>query len=63
MFRLEREFAIHIPRGELFPESVFGNDPNSVRDGCVTDEGLGLLRHACPTQISAASIATEDSAP
>ena len=23
VFRLEREFSIRIPRGELFPESVF----------------------------------------
>ena len=43
MFRLERQFGIKIPRGELFPESVFDNDPAFVRDGCVTDEGLSLL--------------------
>src|SRR5438270_12683666 len=43
VFRLERQFGIKIPRGELFPESVFGNDPDLVRDGCVTDEGLSLL--------------------
>ena len=48
VFRLEREFGIHIPRGELFPESVFGNDPNYVQDGCVTEEGLGLLRSRMP---------------
>ena len=27
VFRLEREFGIRIPRGELFPESVFEGDP------------------------------------
>ncbi len=48
VFRLEREFGIHIPRGELFPESIFGNDPNLVRDECVTEEGLRLLRSRMP---------------
>jgi acyl carrier protein len=43
VFRLERQFGIKIPRGELFPESVFGNDPAFMQDGCVTDEGLSLL--------------------
>ena len=27
VFRLEREFGIKIPRGELFPESIFQGDP------------------------------------
>ena len=35
VFRLEREFGIRIPRGELFPESVFQGDPDFVRDGRV----------------------------
>src|SRR4051794_37461829 len=48
VFRLEREFGIHIPRGELFPESVFGNATNLVRDECVTEEGLRLLRSRMP---------------
>ena len=29
VFRLEREFGIKIPRGELFPESVFQGTPSS----------------------------------
>ena len=33
VFRLEREFGIRIPRGELFPETVFQGDPAFVRDG------------------------------
>src|SRR5262249_32080718 len=48
VFRLEREFAIRIPRGELFPESVFQGDPELVREGRVTDQGLGELRVRMP---------------
>jgi len=36
VFRLEREFGITIPRGELFPESVFRGGPDLVHDGRVT---------------------------
>ena len=36
VFRLEREFGIKIPRGELFPESIFQGDPEFVQDGKVT---------------------------
>jgi acyl carrier protein len=48
VFRLEREFAIKIPRGELFPESVFQGDPDFVREGRVTDQGLDELRSRMP---------------
>src|SRR6266850_3257322 len=48
VFRLEREFGIRIPRGELFPESVFQGDPDFVRDGRVTDQGMGELRSRMP---------------
>src|SRR5258705_3966839 len=48
VFRLEREFDIHIPRGELFPESVFQGDPDFVRDGRVTDQGMSELRSRMP---------------
>ena len=48
VFRLEREFAIKIPRGELFPESVFQGSPEFVRDGRVTDEGMAELRSRMP---------------
>ena len=40
VFRLEREFSIKIPRGELFPESIFQGDPEFVQDGKVTEKGL-----------------------
>lgn len=48
VFRLEREFGIKIPRGELFPESIFQGDPNLVSDGKVTAKGLEELRKAMP---------------
>src|SRR6266508_6535215 len=48
VFRLEREFGIKIPRGELFPESIFQGDPEFVLDGRVTDKGLAELRARMP---------------
>src|SRR5690349_9819681 len=48
VFRLEREFGIKIPRGELFPESVFQGDPELVQDGQVTDAGMRELRSCMP---------------
>src|SRR5438445_12216386 len=48
VFRLEREFGIKIPRGELFPESIFQGDPEMVQSGKVTDKGLAELRSKMP---------------
>jgi len=48
VFRLEREFGIKIPRGELFPESIFQGDPEFVNNGKVTDKGLKELRERMP---------------
>jgi acyl carrier protein len=48
VFRLEREFGIKIPRGELFPESIFNGDPEFVQNGRVTDKGLAELRARMP---------------
>jgi acyl carrier protein len=48
VFRLEREFGIKIPRGELFPESIFQGDPEFVQNGKVTDRGLDELRSRMP---------------
>jgi acyl carrier protein len=48
VFRLEREFGIKIPRGELFPESVFQGDAELVDGGSVTDKGMGELRLRMP---------------
>ena len=48
VFRLEREFGIRIPRGELFPESIFQGDPEFVQNGRVTSKGLEELRTRMP---------------
>ena len=48
VFRLEREFGIKIPRGELFPESIFQGDPEFVQNGKVTPKGLDELRSKMP---------------
>ena len=48
VFRLEREFGIKIPRGELFPESIFQGDPEFVLNGKVTEKGLAELRSKMP---------------
>src|SRR5881396_2244937 len=48
VFRLEREFGIKIPRGELFPESIFQGDPEFVQNGRVTEKGLAELRSKMP---------------
>jgi acyl carrier protein len=48
VFRLEREFSVRIPRGELFPESVFQGDRDFVRDGRVTEQGMAELRSRMP---------------
>jgi acyl carrier protein len=48
LFRLEREFGIKVPRDELFPQSVFQGDPDFVREGRVTDQGMAELRSRMP---------------
>src|SRR5262249_5370500 len=48
VFRLEREFGIKIPNGELFPESILQGDPELVLDGRVTEKGLAELRARMP---------------
>src|SRR5438094_2692580 len=48
VFRLEREFGIKIPRGELFPESIFQGDADMVQNGKVTPKGLAELRARMP---------------
>jgi acyl carrier protein len=48
VFRLEQEFGLRIPRGELFPESIFHGNPEFVQDGTLTDKGLEELRRRLP---------------
>src|SRR5437870_4484793 len=48
VFRLEREFGIKIPRGELFPEAIFQGDPDFVQNGKVTEKGLLELHTRMP---------------
>ena len=38
VFRLERNFGIKIPRGELFPENLMA-DPEWIADGKLTSQG------------------------
>ena len=47
-FRLEREFGIKIPSGELFPEQASPDAPPFPRDGRLTDEGLAALHLRMP---------------
>jgi len=47
VFRLEKNFSIKIPRGELFPENLAA-DSSFVKDGKVTAEGLAALRTKMP---------------
>ena len=47
VFRLEKNFALKIPRGELFPENLAA-DASLVADGKVTAEGIAQLRSTMP---------------
>lgn len=47
VFRLEKAFAIKIPRGELFPEDILTN-ATYVQDGRVTEVGVAELRKRMP---------------
>ncbi len=47
VFRLERNFGIKIPRGELFPENLMA-DPEWVADGKLTSKGVDELKTRLP---------------
>jgi acyl carrier protein len=47
MFRLEKAFGIKIPRGEMMPENL-SSDPNIVKDGVVTPQGIEMLKQKMP---------------
>jgi acyl carrier protein len=47
VFRLERNFGIKIPRGELFPENVV-SDPEMIHNGKLTVKGIDELKARMP---------------
>ncbi|MGZ0168429.1 MAG: acyl carrier protein [Planctomycetales bacterium] len=47
VFRLEKNFGIKIPRGELFPENLAA-DASFVDDGKVTAEGIATMKEKMP---------------
>ncbi len=47
VFRLERNFGIKIPRGELFPENLVA-DPEWVSGGKLTTKGIEELKARLP---------------
>ena len=47
VFRLERNFGIKIPRGELFPENL-ATDPEMLKDGKLSSKGLEELKARLP---------------
>ncbi len=48
VFRLEKAFAIKIPREELFPAENLMNNPEFVHNGKLTEKGLNELREKMP---------------
>ncbi len=48
VFRLEKAFAIKIPREELFPAESLMNNPEFVSNGKLTETGLNELREKLP---------------
>lgn len=48
VFRLEKNFNVKIPRGELFPENLAAADSGFVEDGKVTPSGIDELRSRMP---------------
>ena len=47
VFRLEKNFGVKIPRGELFPEGLAA-DASLVTDGVVNADGIAALRQKLP---------------
>ncbi len=46
-FRLEKEFGIKIPKGEMMPEDL-QNNPDFVQDGKLTEAGINELKARMP---------------
>lgn len=47
MFRLEKEFGIKIPKGEMMPDNLATN-PEFVQNGVITQKGLDLIKERMP---------------
>lgn len=47
VFRLEKNFAIKIPKGELFPDDIL-SDPANISSGKMTPQGLERLKRSMP---------------
>ncbi len=47
VFRLEKNFNVKIPRGELFPDDLL-NNPDFVSNGKFTSAGLTKIKQAMP---------------
>lgn len=47
VFRLEKEFSIKIPKGELFPDDIL-NNPDYVDGDTMTPAGLEVLKASMP---------------
>lgn len=47
MFRLEKEFGIKIPKGEMMPDNLATN-PEFVQNGKLTPAGLEIIRTNMP---------------
>ena len=48
VFRLEKNFDIKIPRGELFPENLTSAESGFVKDGVITEAGNQRTADAPP---------------
>jgi acyl carrier protein len=48
VFRLEKNFSIKIPRGELFPENLVAPDSGFIVNGKVSPDGIAMLRTKMP---------------
>jgi acyl carrier protein len=48
VFRLEKNFDVKIPRGELFPEGLASAESGYIQEGIVTDKGIAELRERMP---------------
>lgn len=48
VFRLEKNFNIKIPRGELFPDDLLSADSGYVVEGVITEGGIAALREKMP---------------